>query len=209
MVRLFVSAQGQLRERWGLAFPDAQVVSRIAEVNVQDRSVTGSLWLDLSAPPAESRLVSGVAACALGWPVVAMVGVPNEAEAFSLLKAGVQGYCHVEAVFEQLREIALVVEHGGLWMPPELMQRFLAVSTRVVAGAAPAVPELNDLTSRELMVAEQVAHGASNREIAETLAITERTVKAHLSVIFDKLGVRDRVQLALRMNNIPIYSTVN
>jgi len=54
-----------------------------------------------------------------------------------------------------------------------------------------------------------VAHGASNREIAVALEITERTVKAHLSAIFDKLGVRDRVQLALRMNNIPIYSTVN
>jgi len=209
MVRLFVSAPGQLRERWGLAFPDARVVSRIAEVDVQDRSVTGSLWLDLSVLPAESRLESVVAACALGWPVVAMVGVPNEAEAFSLLKAGVQGYCHVEAVFEQLREIALVVEHGGLWMPPDLMQRFLAVSTRVVAVAAQEVTELNELTSRELMVAEQVAHGASNREIAEALEITERTVKAHLSAIFEKLGVRDRVQLALRMNNIPIYSTVN
>ena len=60
-----------------------------------------------------------------------------------------------------------------------------------------------------LMVAGQVAHGASNREIAEALDITERTVKAHLSAIFEKLGVRDRVQLALAMNNIPTYSTVN
>ena len=53
------------------------------------------------------------------------------------------------------------------------------------------------------MVAEQVAHGAANREIAQSLDITERTVKAHLSAIFAKLAVRDRVQLALAMNNIP------
>jgi two-component system, NarL family, nitrate/nitrite response regulator NarL len=209
MIRLFISEPGQLRERWCLAFPDAQVVSGIADVGVLDRSVTGSLWLDLSTIPTGSRLASVAAACALGWPVVAMVGVPNEAEAFAVLKSGVQGYCHVKAAFEQLREIALVVEHGGLWMPPDLMQRFLAVSTRVIPSAAPGVPQLNDLTSRELMVAEQVAHGASNREIAQALDITERTVKAHLSAIFDKLGVRDRVQLALRMNNIPTYSTVN
>lgn len=209
MLRLFVSAPGQLRERWGLAFSDVQVVSRIAEVAIMERSMTGSLWLDLSTIPTELRQASVVAACAPGWPVVAMVGVPKEEEAFSLLKAGVQGYCHVEAAFEQLREIALVVEHGGLWMPPDLMLRFLAVSTRVIPSGAREVPQLNDLTSRELMVAEQVAHGASNREIAEALEITERTVKAHLSAIFDKLGVRDRVQLALRMNNIPIYSTVN
>ncbi len=192
-----------------LAFPDARVVSRLAEVGVPDRSATGSLWLDLSTIPAGSRLASVAAACPLGWPVVAMVGVPNEAESFSLLKAGVQGYCHVKAAPEQLREIALVVEHGGLWMPPDLMQRFLMLSTRVIPTAAPETPQLNDLTSRELMVAEQVARGASNREIAEALEITERTVKAHLSAIFEKLEVRDRVQLALRMNNIPTYSTVN
>ena len=94
-------------------------------------------------------------------------------------------------------------------MPPPLMQRFLALSTRAIPTAAPEGHQLNDLTARELMVAEQVAHGASNREIAQRLEITERTVKAHLSAIFEKLEVRDRVQLALRMNNIPTYSTVN
>jgi len=105
--------------------------------------------------------------------------------------------------------VALVVEHGGLWMPPELMQRFVALSMRVVPGEAPVEPELNELTSRELMVAEQIAHGATNREIAAALDISERTVKAHLSAIFEKLDVRDRVQLALAMNNIPTYTTVN
>jgi DNA-binding NarL/FixJ family response regulator len=54
-----------------------------------------------------------------------------------------------------------------------------------------------------------VAHGASNREIAEALEISERTVKAHLTTSFEKLEVRDRVQLALKMNNIAIYSTIN
>jgi DNA-binding NarL/FixJ family response regulator len=181
----------------------------MADVDERDSTVTGSLWLDLSTIPTEARLASVVAASTKGWPIVAMVGVPQETEAFAVLQAGVQGYCHVKAAPEQLREIAQVVEHGGLWMPPNLMQRFLAVSTRVIPAAAPEVAQLNDLTSRELMVAEQVAHGASNREIAEALDITERTVKAHLSAIFEKLGVRDRVQLALRMNNIPTYSTVN
>lgn len=74
---------------------------------------------------------------------------------------------------------------------------------------SPRTSELNSLTPRELMVAERVAHGASNREIADALEITERTVKAHLSAIFEKLEVRDRVQLALAMNNISTYATVN
>jgi two-component system nitrate/nitrite response regulator NarL len=80
---------------------------------------------------------------------------------------------------------------------------------RVVPTEIPVEQELNDLTAREQMVAEQIATGATNREISERLEITERTVKAHLSAIFEKLGVRDRVQLALAMNNVPTYTTVN
>ena len=94
-------------------------------------------------------------------------------------------------------------------MPPPLIQRFLAVSTRVVPPAAPDRPVLNTLTSRELMVAEQVAQGSNNREIAQTLEITERTVKAHLTSIFEKLEVRDRVQLALKMHNVTISGNSN
>ncbi|HEY6130504.1 MAG TPA: response regulator transcription factor, partial [Halioglobus sp.] len=183
MGRLFVSAPGRMRERWSVAFPEARIVSAIAGVKKQDRVASGSLWLDLSSIPANSKLASVVAAAATGRPVVAMVGVPEEAEAFAVLQSGAQGYCHVEAAAEQLLEIALVVEHGGLWMPPNLMRRFLAVSTRVMAPDRPKVPQLDELTSRELMVAEQVAQGASNREIAEALDITERTVKAHMSII--------------------------
>ena len=209
MNRLFVSAPGRMQERWAQAFPDARVVPDISMAQERNASVSGSLWLDLSSMQSELQLETVVSAVAKGWPVVAMVGVPEEAKAFELLKAGSQGYCHINAVSGQLREIALVVEHGGLWMPPGLVQRFLAISTRVIPAALPAVPELNDLTSRELMVAEQVAHGASNREIAHALEITERTVKAHISAIFEKLGVRDRVQLALKVNNLPTYNTLN
>jgi DNA-binding NarL/FixJ family response regulator len=207
MTQLFVSALGRLRERWIVAFPDARVVSDIAEAREQQSLGISSLWLDLSSIPGNAQLVTVESASSMGCPVVAMMGVPEEAQAFSLLKAGAQGYCHVKAAPEQLREVATVVEHGGLWMPANLVQRFLAVSTRLIPAAVPEIPELNELTSRELTVAEHVARGASNREIAQALEITERTVKAHISAIFEKLGVRDRVQLALRVNNLPTYSS--
>ena len=56
------------------------------------------------------------------------------------------------------------------------------------------------LTPRELMVAKQLMLGASNAEIATALSITGRTVKAHVSSMFRKLGVKDRVHLALWLN---------
>lgn len=209
MEQLFVTPGATLRERWKQAFPGASVAARTDDIDVASSRASGVVWLDLATTPPEQRTAQVQAAVACGWPVVAMAATPGESEAFQLLNHGAVGYCHVNAAPEQLREIALVVEHGGFWMPPELMQRFLALSTRVVPTPPPAEPVLDTLTSRELMVAEQVAHGASNREIAEALDITERTVKAHLSAIFEKLSVRDRVQLALAMNNIPTYTTVN
>ncbi len=209
MEQLFVSTSEKLRSRWLQAFPAARQAPSVEDIGRATSGARGIVWLDLSAVEGAARPERVRVASGFGWPVVVMVATPGESEAFQLLNQGAMGYCHVEAAPEQLREIALVVEHGGFWMPPELMQRFLALSTRVVKPPQPTEPELNELTSRELMVAEQVAHGASNREIAEALDISERTVKAHLSSIFEKLGVRDRVQLALAMNNIPTYSTVN
>lgn len=209
MEQLFITPDGTLQERWRQAFPEARVAASSDDIGAATSKARGVVWLDLAATPPRQRVEQVCRAVAFGWPVVAMAATPGESEAFQLLNQGAVGYCHVKAAPEQLREIALVVEHGGFWMPPELMQRFLALSTRVVPAPPPSEPVLDELTSRELMVAEQVAHGASNREIAEALDITERTVKAHLSAIFEKLGVRDRVQLALAMNNIPTYTTVN
>ena len=209
MSRVFITPTGILRERWREAFPAARAAAKMARLTEKVLTDTGSLWLDTAQLPEQLRMPRVIAACALGRPVVVMVGVPAEGEAHAFLNAGAVGYCHVEATPEQLQEIATVVEHGGLWMPPALLQRFLALTMRATGSQITQVQPLNELTSRELMVAEQVAKGASNREIAEILSITERTVKAHLSAIFEKLQVRDRVQLALKMNNIPTYHTVN
>ena len=63
--------------------------------------------------------------------------------------------------------------------------------------STPEVNNLDDLTKRERQVAQAVADGLSNREIALRLNISERTVKARLTSVFQKLDVRDRVQLAL------------
>ena len=210
MQQFFISTPGQLKDRWKAAFSKAEIVCKVADIFPGDSVARAVLWLDSSNLTAGDLAGEIQSAVALGRPVVVMSAIPGEAEAFSVLNAGCVGYCHVNAAQDQLQEIALVVEHGGLWMPPELMQRLLAFSMRVAPVAAAADErQLNELTARELMVADQVARGATNREIAQSLEITERTVKAHLSSIFGKLKVRDRVQLALAMNNIPTHTTVN
>lgn len=211
MPRVLITFGRPLPQRWGEAFPDGSVVE-----GTDDSAVVAadSLWLDLSAtaggePDASARIARVKAAATLQCPVVTMTASPTETDAFALLQAGARGYCHIESAVEQLREIALAVEHGGLWMPPALMQRLVAVSARRAPGAGGVAADPGRLTSREWMVAQAVARGASNREIAEQLHVSERTVKAHLTAIFDKLELRDRVQLALAMHQIPVHGAVD
>jgi two-component system nitrate/nitrite response regulator NarL len=210
METVFVTRSSQLTDRWRKAFPEAQLVSRVADLSAKLKEPGVVVWLDISSLSEETRSQDIAKAVAFGCPVVVMAAMPAEAEAFQVLNTGVAGYCHIQAAPEQLREIALVVQNKGTWMPPELMQRLLKLSLRVVPPElALAGSQLEKLTARELTVAQQVAIGATNREISDRLDITERTVKAHLSTTFEKLGVRDRVQLALCMNNIDTATTVN
>jgi DNA-binding CsgD family transcriptional regulator len=67
------------------------------------------------------------------------------------------------------------------------------------SGDAPAPPSADGLTQREREVALLVADGLRSREVAERLGIASQTVKSHLKTIFDKLGVRNRVELARRL----------
>ena len=94
---------------------------------------------------------------------------------------------------------------AGCGSGTSLVQRLVAATRELVQrnpGAdGGAVCDLSALSEREAQVARAVAQGRSNKEVAEQLFISERTVKAHLGAIFDKLGVRDRVQLVLKLQS--------
>lgn len=84
------------------------------------------------------------------------------------------------------------------------MRRFMqGLATRNNGMAEPA---LDVLSQRERQVAEAASRGSTNKEIARTMGITERTVKAHLSAVFEKLDVRDRMQLSLLVNGVEASS---
>jgi len=140
--------------------------------------------------------------------VVVLSGTQDPTEGLAALDAGAMGYTHTYALPEVLLEVATVVEHGGLWAGPELIKRLIASTTAALARLpeptnGPGVVAKNyakawaTLSAREAQVAACVAEGLSNLEVATKLFISERTVKAHVSAAFEKLGVRDRLQLAV------------
>ncbi len=189
--QLFVTPDGRPLGHWRAAFPAARFLSG-AELS-QD-------WLRPGVVVWTCGLrLAGLAEMLQASPQLRLVVMsmrPHSEEGLQALEIGAQGYCHALAARAMLREVALVVSHGGLWLGPELMQRAVQAVTRMPRTPALADP-WSGLTARESAVARCVSEGAANREIASRLGITQRTVKAHLSAMFEKLGVRDRLQLAL------------
>lgn len=187
----FLTRNGFSSPRWTEAFPHAVVAANGDGVAP---AAGDRVWLCAELPDWRSRIGTLAAA---GVIVVVLSLQPDESEGLAALELGARGYAHGLATAALLQEIDTVVSHGGLWVGETLMGRLLtalrprlpATRTDVLAGLSP----------REAEVAQAVAAGMTNKEVARTLGVTERTVKAHLGAIFEKLGVRDRLQLVLRV----------
>ncbi len=126
---------------------------------------------------------------------------PDDTEGKRVLAAGGYGYVHAYSPTSALHTVLQTVSAGSVWMGSTLLARLL----RDLDRRLPAKPEDDwalKLTQREKAVAQRAAIGHSNQAIAEALGITERTVRAHLSAAFDKLGVSDRLMLALKVHGI-------
>jgi len=100
-----------------------------------------------------------------------------------------------------LRAVQSTVIAGGLWVPPGVMGRMIRTLRRSIPSDVSHPPAgFETLTLREREVALALTTGASNKDIALQLGMTERTVKMHLGSIFKKLQVRDRVHLVLYLS---------
>ena len=193
-------------ERWQQAFPNGQV-GHWVELP-QALAAGDTVWVPVML---EDWLLK-VAALIQSRPdcrVVVLSSVPEQVEGLRALNAGARGYCHLLAAPVLLQEVAQVVSLGGLWVGPDLVQRLMAATRELLQRSPDAVRpavDLSVLSERELQVARAVAEGQSNREVAEQLHITERTVKAHLGAVFEKLGLRDRVQLVLQLAQVKSYA---
>ncbi|MGE4498417.1 MAG: LuxR C-terminal-related transcriptional regulator [Deferribacterales bacterium] len=133
-----------------------------------------------------------------GCPVAVFSAVPAYSEAIRFLQKGVKGYGNRFMNHENLNQMVHTVLAGQVWLPPAILSRLIASvpqngTSRLESGF------FNDLSEREQQVAELIGRGMSNKEIAEFMGITIRTVKAHLSSVFVKTGCRDRLEVALRL----------
>lgn len=116
--------------------------------------------------------------------VVILTTFDRDSDILAAIEAGAAGYLMKDVPPNEILQAIRTAAAGGTVLAPEL-------ATRVVTGMRAAGPRLTD---RELDVLAMVATGRSNKEIAQTLFVTEATVKSHLVHIFSKLGVDSRTR---------------
>ena len=194
-------------ENWLKAFPTVLVYPSVAEANLTVCPVT-IIWLNIGSETME-WLMDNLNALFLidsQLKVVVLSNAPSQEEGAKVLSGGALGYCHAYSSAEVLVQVRSVVANGGFWIGREMLH-YLIVSSQQLVSAQPekVAGFLDKLSARERQVATQVSEGLSNKEIARNLNITERTVKAHISASFVALGVKDRLQLALILNNKQIH----
>jgi len=130
-------------------------------------------------------------------PLIVLVVVPEFDEAVRLVQAGVKGYGNRKMLLENLQLAIESVKAGHLWLPPEVLMKL--VSLIPVGAPVPASDPIHQLSVREREVADYVGRGMSNLEMAEKMFVSLRTVKAHLSSIYEKTGFRNRLELGLHL----------
>jgi len=159
--------------------------------------------LDLHMPGSHGLV--GLAALRAEYPGVAVAIISAHEDPATIRRAlahGAAGYLTKRAGLDELQAGIRAVLDCQQWLPPSL---------REAVTQAPAEPGENEIAARlaslspqQFKVLTRVAEGRLNKQIADELGIQERTVKAHMSAIFEKLGVRNRTQAGVLLSSLSL-----
>ena len=140
------------------------------------------------------HLRNGTSPCKV---IIFMEGV-GEGDLLSMIRAGAKGYSTKTISPPFLVKAVRAVHAGEIWADRRLVTKvFEEFLTLKQTSAARPVAKASVLTKREAEILKLIARGMKNKEIAESLFISEKTVKTHITNIFDKLEVNDRLKAAL------------
>ncbi len=118
------------------------------------------------------------------------------------IRAGAKGYLLKDMPSEELAQAIRAVYQGYAQLGPDLLQKFAEAVTPSEPVAKEATPTVPKLTPREQEVLQLVGLGYTNREIAQSLYISEGTVKTHVTHLLSRLNLRNRSQLAIYANTV-------
>jgi DNA-binding NarL/FixJ family response regulator len=140
--------------------------------------------------------------------VIVLTTFDDDENVFEALRAGAVGYLLKDVSSEKLSEAIRAAHQGEYFLLPSITAKVVSEFSRI-SKPAPKNQESflpDPLSPREIEIIRLVATGASNKEIADKLVISEGTVKNHLSSILSKLSVRDRMQAVLKAKELGIIT---
>lgn len=130
--------------------------------------------------------------------IIILTMYPQDEYIFEALKAGAKAYLLKDTRSKRLLEVIRSVHRGQAVIDTEMTTRLLGEFRRLADKEEESLPKLQPLTDQERRILTLVAAGASNRDIAIDLNLSERTIKNYLSVILQKLQVKNRTEAAIR-----------
>lgn len=168
----------------GTASDGQEAIDRVEEVGPD------VVLMDLSMPVLDGiEATRRIAEAHPDVHVVALTSFSDNRRILEVLRAGATGYVLKHAGPDELLGAIRAAYEGGSPLDPK--------AARVLLDAQRVLRPAQDLSAREEEVLRLVAGGLANKQIARRLGISERTVKAHLTSVFHRLGVTDRTQAAL------------
>lgn len=174
--------------------PDFEVITAVGSsaeaVAETERRRPDVVVLDLELPDANGiETIPHLLQASSSTRVLVLTAYDTEDRVLGAMRAGAKGYLLKGATGAEISHAIRVVHEGDSYLPPR------AASLVVAELSAPRRPTTT-LTKRELEVLRLIAAGQSNKQIARSLAISEPTVKFHITSIFNKLGADNRAQAA-------------
>jgi DNA-binding NarL/FixJ family response regulator len=192
--------------------PDLELVGE-AENGEQAISLVPQLQPDVVLMDIRMPLMDGVAATREiqkrfpGTKILVLTTFDDDEYVTAALQNGAMGYLLKDTPSEELAVAIRAVHKGYTQLGPGIVKKLLTQfsSSELTQPSPPAPPILAELTPREKEVLQLIATGASNREIAQELYISEGTVKNHVTNILNRLNLRDRTQAAIFANTFLSY----
>lgn len=187
-----------------------QLLSLEADLRVADEAMDGFeamqkvrqlqpdvVLMDISMPVVDGIVVTQQ--IVHEFPAIAVIMLTmhrQDQQVLQAIKSGARGYLLKTASSQELAQTIRQVHAGQVQIEPELTGTIVS-EVRRLSNLSAENPSLSELSEKEIDILRCVAMGQSNKEIAEQLAYSEKTVKNYLSAIFQKLNIRDRTQAAI------------
>jgi DNA-binding NarL/FixJ family response regulator len=203
---VIASSSVSLRRKWNRCLGDRFVIHEVSDRIALEQSVEklrpSVLLLDAALPRSRGvRNLGTIQRLGRFTKLILFSKTLNEREGVAALKVGVKGYLSPSIKPALLSSAVQKVSRGEIWVGrnliPSLIDELVLLGQHQTQSSPATTEGLATLTPRQLEIAGRVKNGASNKEIGNTLKISEKTVKAHLTEVFRKLDVSGRFELAL------------